>query len=149
MRWRSSLATARRPENDGRMAEGIVTSSDREFRELLAERSPEVSELALAARDLIAQAYPPVVEVVWLTQGTAGYGVGPRKMTDQFAWLLPASKHVALAIPFGAQLDDPDGLLGGTGASVRNVRLTTVSDIRSPALRRLLDRAIAHLTDGR
>ena len=78
------------------MAEGVITSSDREFREILERRSPEVSAIATAARDVVFELLPDVVEVVWVPQGNAGYGIGPKKMTDQFAWIVPASKHVAL-----------------------------------------------------
>lgn len=131
------------------MAEGIVTDSDAEFRQILERRGEPVREIAFAARALLFELYPDTVEVVWVPQGNSGYGVGPKKMTEQFAWLVPASKHVALAIPFGATLDDPDRLLQGTGASVRNVRLSSLDDVAAPALRALLLRAIARVTDSR
>jgi hypothetical protein len=131
------------------VAEGIVTSSDAEFQQILERHSDSVRELALAARALMFELYPASVEVVWVPQGNAGYGIGPKKMTQQFAWIVPATKHVALAIPFGASLDDPDGLLQGTGASVRNVRLSSPDDVRAPALRALLFRAIERVTDPR
>ena len=41
-----------------------------------------------------------------------------------------------------------DGLLQGTGASVRNVRLSSVDDVATPALRELLLRAIARVTSA-
>ena len=130
------------------MAEGIMTRSDREFLQILEGRSTEVRDLALAARRLMFNVLPDAVEVVWLTQKNAGYGVGPRKMSDQFAWILPASGHVALAFPQGAHLDDPARLLQGTGTSIRNVRLTTLGDVGSPDLRRLIERSLARLTEA-
>jgi hypothetical protein len=129
------------------MAEGVVTESDREFRLILKGRSGAVHELALAARRLMFDVLPEAVEVVWITQGNAGYGTGPRKMSDQFAWILPASGHVALAFPRGAHLDDPAGLLQGTGKSIRNVRLSTLDDVGSPELRQLVEQSLARLTD--
>ena len=129
------------------MAEGIVTDSDREFLRILEGRSSEVRELALAARRLMFEVLPGVVEVVWIAQRNAGYGTGPRKMSEQFAWILPAAGHVALAFPAGVHLDDPAGLLQGTGKSIRNVRLSTLDDVSTPELRRLVERALARLTD--
>jgi hypothetical protein len=131
------------------VAEGVVTKSDREFRQILEGRSDLVRELAMAARALMFDVLPGAVEVVWVPQKSAGYGVGPRKMSDQFAWILPASAHVALAFPAGTRLDDPGGLLQGTGKSIRNVRLSTTDDVRSPALRTLVEQALARLTDPR
>jgi hypothetical protein len=127
------------------MAEGVVTSSDREFLQILDGRSAAVHELALAARSLIFEVLPSAVEVVWLTQGNAGYGVGPRKMSDQFAWILPASRHVAIAFPEGAHLDDPAGLLQGTGASIRNVRLSSLDDVQKAEVWVLLEQALGRL----
>jgi hypothetical protein len=126
------------------MAEGIITTSDAEFRGILEGRSADVAELALAARRLVFDVLPQTVEVVWPTQRTSGYGTGPRKMTDQFAWILPYERHVAMAFPYGVELDDPAGLLQGTGARIRNVRIETLGDVAPPELRRLLEVAIGH-----
>lgn len=126
------------------MAEGIITTSDAEFRGILEGRSADVSELALAARRLVFDVLPQTVEVVWPTQRTSGYGTGPRKMTDQFAWILPYERHVAMAFPYGVELDDPAGLLQGTGARIRNVRIETLDDVARPEVRRLLEVAIGH-----
>jgi hypothetical protein len=126
------------------MAEGIITTSDAEFRGILEGRSADVSELALAARRLVFDVLPQTVEVVWPTQRTSGYGTGPRKMTDQFVWILPYERHVAMAFPYGVELDDPAGLLQGTGARIRNMRIATLDDVARPELRRLLEVAIGH-----
>ena len=65
-------------------------------------------------------------------------------MSDHFAWILPYERHVALAFPYGVELDDPAGLLQGTGARIRNVRIATLDDVARPELRRLLETAIGH-----
>ena len=126
------------------MAEGIITTSDAEFRGILEGRSADVAAIALAARRLVFDVLPQTVEVVWPTQRSSGYGTGPRKMSDHFAWILPYERHVAMAFPYGVELDDPAGLLQGTGAKIRNVRLETPDDVGRPELRRLLEVAIGH-----
>ena len=50
------------------MAEGIVTSSDAEFRELLRDSPGPIAELALKSRALIFDVLPQTVEVVWPRQ---------------------------------------------------------------------------------
>lgn len=126
------------------MPEGIITTTDAEFRGILEGRSEAVEEIALAARRLVFDVLPQAIEVVWPTQRSAGYGTGPRKMSDQFAWILPYDRHVALAFPYGVELDDPAGLLQGTGAKIRNVRLASPDDVARPELRRLLEDAVGH-----
>ncbi|WP_109208970.1 MULTISPECIES: DUF1801 domain-containing protein [Microbacterium] len=126
------------------MAAGIVTTDSTPFRESLEGRPQAVQEIALAARRLIFDVLPQTVEVVWPAQRSSGYGTGPKKNSEQFAWILAHAAHVALAFPYGAELDDPAGLLGGTGAKVRNVRLNSLDDVAAPALRALLEQSIGH-----
>jgi hypothetical protein len=38
----------------------------------------------------------------------------------------------------GAALPDPEGLLEGTGKSVRHVKVRTVADVKRPALKKLV-----------
>ena len=126
------------------MAAGIVTIDSTLFRETLERRSDAVREIALAARSVIFAILPQTVEVVWPTQRSSGYGTGPKKNSEQFAWILAHAAHVALAFPYGAELDDPAGLLGGTGALVRNVRLSSLDDVLRPELRSLIEQATQH-----
>ncbi|WP_341996177.1 DUF1801 domain-containing protein [Microbacterium sp. LWH7-1.2] len=126
------------------MAAGIVTTDSAPFRETLEGRPDAVREIALAVRRLIFEVLPQTVEVVWPAQRSSGYGTGPKKNSEQFAWILAHAQHVALAFPYGAELDDPDGLLGGTGAKVRNVRVESLDAVARPELRALLERAIGH-----
>lgn len=75
-------------------------------------------------------------------------GHGCRRRHDQLprvpSHALAHNAHVALAFPFGAELDDPAGLLGGTGARVRNVRLASLDDVARPELRELIAQATHH-----
>lgn len=121
-----------------------MTIDSTPFRETLEGRSDAVREIALAARGLIFAILPQTVEVVWPTQRSSGYGTGPKKNSEQFAWILAHAAHVTLAFPYGAELEDPAGLLGGTGASVRNVRLGSLDDVERPEVRRLIEHATRH-----
>lgn len=126
------------------MAAGIVTTDSTPFRETLEGRSDAVREIALAVRALIFEILPEAVEVVWPDQRSSGYGTGPKKNSEQFAWILAHAAHAALAFPYGAELDDPAGLLGGTGARVRNARLASLDDVRRPELRTLIEQSTRH-----
>ncbi len=53
----------------------------------------------------------------------ATYGVGPRKMIDGYAYILPHGAWVNLGFFQGAGLADPEGLLTGTGARLRHVKV--------------------------
>ncbi|MBT2481989.1 DUF1801 domain-containing protein [Streptomyces sp. ISL-94] len=123
---------------------GIVTSDDSVFTEMAATASPAIGALALACRALIFDVLPGTVEVVWPRQRTAGYGTGPKKMTEQFCWLAPYTKHVVFGFYYGTELPDPDELLEGTGNPMRHVKIRTPEDLRNPALRQLVETATTH-----
>ena len=82
--------------------------------------------------------------MVWPDQGTAGFGTGPRKMTDQFCWIAPARRHVSLGFYHGVDVPDPDGLLEGTGKRMRHVKIRTLTDLANPALGELVRFASTH-----
>src|SRR3712207_6270411 len=126
------------------MAEGIVTSDETEFEAMLAGSPEPIRQLARSARTLIYDVLPGTVEVVWPHQRTAGYGTGPRKMTEHFCWLAPHARHLVFGFYYGTELPDPDGLLEGSGRLMRHVKVRSQADLANPALRRLIEVATAH-----
>jgi hypothetical protein len=115
------------------------------FDELLEGISPELREVAHGARRLLGEVMPGVTEVPWARQRVAGYGVGPKKMSEHFCYIAPQSSHVSLGFMYGAELTDPSALLQGTGKLLRHVKLRSVGDVRRPELRILVEAASRHL----
>jgi Domain of unknown function (DU1801) len=125
------------------MAEGIVTRDDSVFEEMVGASPASIVELSRAARSMIFEVLPQTVEVVWPQQRTAGYGTGPKKMTEHFCWLAPHSRHLVFGFYYGSELPDPDGLLEGTGTLMRHVKVRSDDDL-GRALRRLVEVATTH-----
>jgi hypothetical protein len=123
-------------------------ASDRQdepaFQTIVAARSQAVANLAKRVRSLVIDVLPGVFEVVWKQQKIAGYGTGPKKMTEHFCWIAPAGAHVSLGFNYGAELPDPEGLLEGTGRLFRHVKLASDRDVDAKSLRRLLVAATRH-----
>ncbi len=131
-------------------AAGIINdrgrANDAAFAELIASSSDEAQAVARAVRDLVFDVLPRTVEVVWPRQRSVGWGTGAKKFTEQFAYLMPFKRHATLGFYRGGELPDPDGLLpdeGGTQVSgtlsMRSLRLTSIEDVRRPAVRALID----------
>ena len=121
-------------------------ANDKAFDEILAGFSPAVRELARAIRALIYDVLPETVEVVWPRQGSVGWGTGPKKFTEQFAYLMPFTKHVTLGFYRGGEIPDPELLLPATGGrqvsgtlSMRSLKISTLEQVQRPALRRLIE----------
>lgn len=115
-----------------------------ELEAILKPASPAVRKLARAAIALIHEALPDAVEVVWPKQATASYGIGPRKMSEHACYVALFEAHVNLGFYYGADLDDPQGLLEGTGKALRHVKLRDPKQLSDPALRTLVAAAVKH-----
>lgn len=126
-------------------AAGIVTTDSSEFLAMVETAPETVREAAVAARALIVAVDPNAVEVVWPTQRTAGYGIGPKKMTEQYIWLAPHSKHLVFGFYSATELPDPANLLEGTGRLMRHVKVRSAETVDRPELRELVEAAVAHL----
>lgn len=113
------------------------------FEEVLASAAPELRPLCEALRRLIVSLHKDFVEVVWPWQEIASYGVGPRKMSEHYAYIGVQRSYVNLGFYHGASLTDPSGLLEGTGKALRHVKIRDLASVKNPAIAALLREAIA------
>ncbi|PRY48704.1 hypothetical protein LY71_10882 [Geodermatophilus tzadiensis] len=108
----------------------------------LAALTPATADLVRTADALVRGLDPDVVRVVWPHQRTVGYGVGPRKNSEHYAYLDVYDRHLNLGLNRGAALAEAGldgGLLEGTGRSFRKVAVRgadVLADPRLPALLR-------------
>jgi hypothetical protein len=108
-----------------------VTEAGDGWAALLAQLDPEVATILVAADDLVRRTDPDVVRVVWPHQKTVGYGVGPRKMSQHYAYIAVHPTHINLGCNYGAHLDD-GGLLEGAGQNMRKMTVRTVDALDDP-----------------
>ena len=113
------------------------------FDDLLGLTDEPLRPVLAALRDVVLDVHPEACEVVRLGDRAATYGVGPRKMIDGYAYLMPQRAWVNLGFYQGAALPDPDGLLDGTGKKLRHVKLRTLAEAGRPAVRALVAAALA------
>ena len=83
---------------------------------------------------------PGVGETVDRSSPLVGYGFGPG-YKGLVCTLILAKNGVKVGINQGARLDDPDGVLEGTGKLHRYIQLRVPADLRRPAVRRMLKAA--------
>jgi hypothetical protein len=111
--------------------------------ELPAGTSPAVEAIARKLREVILDDFPQAVEVVRLGDGAASYGIGPKKMSESHVYVMPQAKYVNLGFWHGVALPDPDGLLEGSGAKMRHIKVRSVEEAETPAVRALVAAALA------
>lgn len=115
------------------------------FENILNITNPKIKRIAEKLRIFIGNLLPGTIEVVWEKQNIAGYGIGPKKMSEQFCYLAILQDRVNFGFYYGVDLNDPSGLLEGSGKSLRHVKIRSESDITNPELSKLLLQASKHL----
>ncbi len=108
------------------------------FEDLLEITEEGLRPIVTALREVIVAVDPDTCEVVRLGDRAATYGVGPRKMIDGYTYILPHKRWVNLGFYQGAELTDPEGLLEGTGAKMRHVKVRRAEDAMRPEVRALV-----------
>jgi hypothetical protein len=108
----------------------------------LAPYPPEIRDVALGARQLLAEALPGAAETLDGSAKLLGYGYGPG-YKGLVCTLLMSKTGVKLGISRGSELPDPGQLLQGSGKVHRHVQLRTIADLKQPGLKPLLKTALA------
>lgn len=113
------------------------------FAQIRSAAPPSLRPVADFLRALITSLDEACVEAAWPRQGIASFGVGPRKMSQHYAYIGVHGSHLNLGFYHGASLEDPAGILEGTGKRLRHVKVSGMAAAGNPAIRALLVQAIA------
>jgi len=113
----------------------------KELIRFLKRFDPAIRELALDARELVLSVLEPsnesVLDVYALVMN---YGFSER-MKDQAVYVGVYTKHINLGFHWGARMDDPEGVLEGSGKQMRHIQIKSRADLGTPVVRDYLRRA--------
>ncbi len=112
------------------------------FDQIIEGCDPAIAAIAIALKARIRAMHRDHVELLWPRMGIASYGIGPKKMSEHYAYIAPQSKHVNLGFYHGAVLKDPNGLLGGAGKNLRHVKVRALSEVSRKELGDLLNASL-------
>jgi hypothetical protein len=122
----------------------IDAATDAQIAELLQGKTPAMRELYLDTHRLVLETLPDVAYSIDAKDGVTGYGA---RQYGYSGWgMLALAAHarwVSLMFMRGAELEDSDGLLEGTGKQMRHVKLRSAEHLeqRRDGLRRLIQAA--------
>jgi hypothetical protein len=125
--------------------EGYLTSSATRgvFEDIVATASPALRPVCRSLRREIAALNKNYIATIWCKQRIASFGVGPKKMSEHYAYIAVHDTHVNVGFYHGAALTDRAGLLKGTGKRLRHISFRDISSTRKSAVVSLLRQAIA------
>lgn len=112
------------------------------FEDVIANGDDKVKAISVALRQLIDDLDPDSVEVPRPGDRAASYGVGPKKMSETYAYIMPLKGYVNLGFYYGTSLADPHSLLEGTGKKLRHVKIRELESVSRPEIRDLIEESI-------
>jgi hypothetical protein len=108
---------------------------------LLSQHTPEVRAIFDALARLCREVMPAATEQLDLPDHLLAFGFGPSggtRLRDLAVALIPHARHINVQLADGATLDDPTGIVEGTGKRIRHVKCRSLDDVARPALREIL-----------
>jgi hypothetical protein len=113
----------------------------RELIRFLKRFDPAIRELALDARELVLSVLePPNESILDVYVLGLNYGFSER-MKDQVVYIGVYTKHINLGFYWGVRMDDPEGVLKGSGKQMRHIQIKSRADLGTPVVRDYLRRA--------
>ena len=107
-----------------------------EYLTFLAPFESRITKLALATRQLVLEEAPEAVELIYDAYNAVATGYGfTGRPSDCFAHIAVYTNWVNLGFNRGSELEDPDGVLQGSGRRVRHIRISGLADLKQPILR--------------
>ncbi len=101
-----------------------------------------LQSLVLQLREYFKNETRPNFELIANTYQSLNFGYSfSKKAWDSYCAIILYRRHLNISLPSGNLLDDPDGLLHGTGSRIRHLKITKFEDIKNPGIVRLVNQA--------
>jgi hypothetical protein len=116
-----------------------------EMAQFLAPFADEVREMARGLRSRVLSVMPNAHEFVWDATNAVSLVYTPTtRWQDGVVHIASYAKRVNLGFNQGASLDDPLGVLAGTGSKIRHVSFHTVDDLDATWIEEYVRAAAEH-----
>lgn len=127
--------TGRRKAAGGKRRAGRRKSDRAQISGLLKRKDPLLRSLAQGLRTFVHRQVPGVTESI------NPWGIPTFDYHGPLAYFMVHARHITFGFHRGATLEDRQGLLEGTGKSLRHIKLRTREDLERPGLRELVKAA--------
>jgi hypothetical protein len=122
-------------------AEG--SGGEAELKRIIAKQSPEMARLTRAVLVKLRPRFPGAIEMVYDKKRGMVVGFCPDERASNVINSIGVySNWINLYFFEGDSLPDPEGLLQGTGHTVRHIRLDSAADLDRPAIKALMAEAL-------
>lgn len=109
--------------------------------EVFAVATKETLPILKKAHKLFLELHPDVVIVPRLGERSISYGLGPKKNSEAYCYLIAYKSHVNLGFFHGSRLGSDD-ILEGTGPLMRHMKIASLKELESPTVKKLIKAAL-------
>ncbi len=115
-----------------------------EYLEFLSPFENGIKELALATRALVFVEAPDSTELIYDAYNAVATGYSfTGRPSDAFIHIAVYAHWVNLGFNRGSELEDPQGMLQGSGRWIRHIRIAEARDLEKPTVRAFVKAAVA------
>ena len=115
-----------------------------EYLKFLSPFENGIKELALATRALVFVEAPDSTELIYDAYNAVATGYSfTGRPSDAFIHIAVYAHWVNLGFNRGSELEDPQGMLQGSGRSIRHIRIAEARDLEKPTVRAFVKAAVA------
>jgi hypothetical protein len=120
----------------------MANDDNQELLKFLEPYPLESREIALSLRDWVWDLYPKCNELIYDNYNFLAFGWGPTdRMSDIFCSIAVGTRGVIFGFMWGVKLDDPRGLLAGSGSQFRSLRVPDVKKFPKTDVKELMKQA--------
>jgi len=96
------------------------------------DENPALQKVVRGLRNLVKASVPRTKISI------NSWGIPTFEAKDPFCFYMVGKNHVTFGFHYGTSLEDPEGLLEGTGKNLRHVKLRSVEDLEKKGLKELV-----------
>lgn len=122
----------------------MTSSIHPDFEKHLTHKSQELQALYVALRALVIEIFPEGNEILYRTHALTSVYSTSTKLSDAYCHIPIYNEHLNLGFNYGTSLEDPKGLLCGTGKSIRHIPIKDISELDNDDVKMLIADAVAY-----
>ena len=111
--------------------------------EKLVNYDEPLVELYFNVREFVLEVHNEAFELIYDTHSLTTVFSPTKKLGDAYCHIPIYNEHLNLGFNQGAHLDDTNGLLVGTGKSIRHFPIRAAADLETPGLSDLVRKAFS------
>jgi hypothetical protein len=120
----------------------VSRGDDKDLVKFLEPFPIESQQISLALRDWVWGLYPKCNELIYDNYNFLAFGWAPtEKMSDIFCSIAVGTRGVIFGFMWGVKLDDPKGLLAGSGTQFRSLRVPDFKKFPKADVKQLIKQA--------